>query len=99
MPRQLSSIGGERPLLNVALHTDEPQPHVHMVVKAVNERGVRLNIRKATHREWRREFAKHLRSHEVEGNATERAVRGNRIASKLDGVYRGAARRYRSKDE
>jgi hypothetical protein len=30
------------------LHTDEPHPHVHMVVKAVSEHGVRLNIRRAT---------------------------------------------------
>ena len=39
----------------MVLHTDEPHPHVHMVVKAVSEEGVRLNIRKATLREWRRE--------------------------------------------
>ena len=31
----------------MVLHTDEPHPHVHMVVKAVSEQGVRLNIRKA----------------------------------------------------
>ena len=37
----------------MVLHTDEPHPHVHMVVKAVSEQGVRLNIRKATLREWR----------------------------------------------
>ena len=46
----------------MALHTDEPHPHVHMVVKAVSEQGVRLNIRKATLREWRRDFARHLRA-------------------------------------
>ena len=32
----------------MVLHTDEPHPHVHMVIKAVSERGERLNIRKAT---------------------------------------------------
>ena len=37
----------------MVLHTDEPHPHVHMVVKAMSEQGVRLNIRKATLREWR----------------------------------------------
>ena len=31
----------------MVLHTDEPHPHVHMVVKAVSEEGVRLNIQKA----------------------------------------------------
>ena len=29
----------------MALHTDEPHPHVHMVVKAVSEQGVRLQFR------------------------------------------------------
>ena len=38
----------------MVLHTDEPHPHVHMVVKAISEQGVRLNIRKATLREWRK---------------------------------------------
>jgi hypothetical protein len=32
----------------LVLHTDEPHPHVHLVVKAVSEQGERLNIRKAT---------------------------------------------------
>jgi hypothetical protein len=32
----------------LVLHTDEPQPHVHLVLKAVSEQGVRLNIQKAT---------------------------------------------------
>lgn len=26
------------------LHTDQPHPHVHMVVKALSEQGVRLNM-------------------------------------------------------
>lgn len=75
----------------MVLHTDEPHPHVHMVVKAVSEQG-RLNIRKATLREWRREFARHLRAHGVEANATERAVRGNRPPAKLEGIYRAEQR-------
>jgi hypothetical protein len=76
----------------MVLHTDEPHPHVHMVVKAVSEQGVRLNIRKANLREWRKEFAKHLRAHGVEANATARAVRGNRLPAKLDGIYRAEQR-------
>jgi hypothetical protein len=76
----------------MVLHTDEPHPHVHMVVKAVSEQGVRLNIRKATLRRWRKEFARHLRAHGVEANATERAVRGNRLPAKLDGIYRAEQR-------
>jgi hypothetical protein len=47
------------------LHTDEPHPHVHLVLKSVNEHGVRLNIKKATLRHWRSEFAQNLRLHGV----------------------------------
>ena len=32
----------------MVLHTDEPHPHVHLVVKALSEDGKRLNIRKVT---------------------------------------------------
>lgn len=76
----------------MVLHTDEPHPHVHMVVKAVSEQGVRLNIRKATLREWRREFARHLREQGIEANATERAVRGESRTHKTDGIYRAGSR-------
>jgi hypothetical protein len=76
----------------LVLHTDEPHPHVHFVLKAVSEQGVRLNISKATLREWRREFARHLRDQGVAANATERAVRGNTRTAKLDGIYRAAKR-------
>jgi hypothetical protein len=72
----------------MVLHTDEVHPHVHFVLKAVSERGERLHIRKATLREWRRGFARHLRSLGVEANATERAVRGVTGRRKLDGIYR-----------
>jgi hypothetical protein len=76
----------------MVLHTDEPHPHVHMVVKAVSEQGVRLNIRKATLREWRREFARHLREQGVAANATERVVRGETKTPKKDGIYRAMRR-------
>jgi hypothetical protein len=81
----------------MVLHTDEPHPHVHMVVKAVSEEGVRLNIRKATLREWRREFARHLRAQGISANASDKAVRGAVRANLSDGMYRamqrGASRR------
>jgi Relaxase/Mobilisation nuclease domain len=76
----------------MVLHTDEPHPHVHMVVKAVSEEGVRLNIRKATLRDWRREFARRLREQGVEANATERAVRGQIVTSRSDAIFRAAHR-------
>ena len=76
----------------MVLHTDEPHPHVHMVVKAVSEQGERLNIRKATLRGWRREFARNLRALGVPANATERAVRGENRSPVLDGLYRAEQR-------
>jgi hypothetical protein len=76
----------------LTLHTDEPHPHVHLVLKAVSEQGVRLNIKKATLRHWRSEFARNLRVLGVEANATERAVRGETRKSKKDGIYRASQR-------
>lgn len=74
------------------LHTDEDHPHVHLVLKAVSEQGVRLNIKKATLRVWRSEFARNLRLHGVPANATERAVRGQGHKAKKDGIYRADLR-------
>jgi hypothetical protein len=76
----------------LVLHIDEPHPHVHMVVKAVSEQGVRLNIRKATLRGWRMEFARHLSALGVEANATERAVRAENRSPKLGPIYRAEQR-------
>lgn len=76
----------------MVLHTNEPHPHVHMVVKVVSEQGVRLNIRKATLREWRREFARHLRALGIAANATDRGVRGEKRSPKPDGIYRAEQR-------
>jgi hypothetical protein len=77
----------------MVLHTDQDHPHVHLVIKAMGEEGRRLNIRKATLRQWRQEFARHLRAHGVAANATERAVRGQTRKSLRDGIYRAAERR------
>jgi hypothetical protein len=76
----------------MALHTDEPHPHVHVVLKAVSEQGQRLHIRKATLREWRSEFARHLRELVVAANATPRYVRGETGLGKPDGIYRASLR-------
>jgi hypothetical protein len=74
------------------LHTDEPHPHVHLLLKAMSEQGVRLNIKKATLRHWRSEFARNLRALGVAANATERAVRGQSQKAKKDGIYRASLR-------
>jgi hypothetical protein len=60
----------------MALHTDDPHPHVHLILKAVSEQGTRLNIKKAHLKEWRFKFAAHLRELGVEANATPRQFRG-----------------------
>jgi type IV secretory pathway VirD2 relaxase len=76
----------------MALHTDEPHPHVHLLVKAVSEQGERLNIRKETLRRWRAGFAEQLRARGVAANATERAARGQSKKALKDGIYRPAQR-------
>jgi Relaxase/Mobilisation nuclease domain len=76
----------------MVLHTDEPHPHVHMVVKAMSEQGQRLNIRKATLRHWRQQFARQLREQGVAANATDRQVRGVVKPQKTDGIHRAAMR-------
>jgi hypothetical protein len=76
----------------MALHTDEPHPHVHLIVKAVSEQGDRLNIRKETLRSWRAGFAAQLRAQGVSANATERAARGSTHQNRKTGIYRAAKR-------
>jgi Relaxase/Mobilisation nuclease domain len=76
----------------MALHTDEPHPHVHIVLKAISEQGQRLHIRRATLREWRSEFARHLRALGVAANATQRYVRGETNLRKPDAIYRASLR-------
>jgi hypothetical protein len=68
----------------MALHTPEtdpsdnppPHPHVHVVVRAEDEDGHRLHIRKTTLRIWRESFAAELRARGIRANATSRAERG-----------------------
>jgi hypothetical protein len=76
----------------MVLHTDEPHPHVHMVVKAMGYDGKRLNIRRDTLRVWRRDFARYLREQGVAANASDRRVRGEVRPQKTDGIHRAAMR-------
>ena len=76
----------------MALHTDEPHPHVHLVLKARSDDGQRLYLRKATLRQWREGFASHLRALGVAANATPRHVRGVTIPRKSDAIYRASKR-------
>jgi hypothetical protein len=77
----------------MVLHTDEPHPHVHVVVKAIGEDGDRLNIRKPTLRRWRHEFARRIREQGIDANATERGVRGKAGRGLPDGLYWALERR------
>ena len=52
-----------------------PHPHVHLCVKATGLDGTRLNPRKADLQRWREVFAKTLREHGVEAEATRRVHR------------------------
>ena len=71
----------------LALHTDEPHPHVHLVLKATAEgRLYHLNIRKPMLHEWRREFARHLNVLGIPAKATQKAERRN--MTRLPGIYR-----------
>lgn len=73
----------------MALHTDEPHPHVHVVVKAINEEGERLYIRKATLRKWRKAFARQLRNLGIAAKATPRAAPRRRSRmTRLRGMQR-----------
>jgi Relaxase/Mobilisation nuclease domain len=76
----------------LVLHTDEPHPHVHVLLKAVSEDGKRLHIKKPTLQEWRTGFAAHLRALGVAANATSRFVRGETLSRKSDPIYRAGLR-------
>lgn len=58
----------------LALHTDDPNPHIHVVVKAISEEGKRLHIRKATLRNWRKSYARFLLSQMIAAKATRYAA-------------------------
>jgi hypothetical protein len=71
----------------VALHTDEPHPHVHVILKATSEQGQRLNIKKPQLKEWRVKFAAHLRELGVAANATPRMFREQERRTKSTRTY------------
>lgn len=71
----------------MALHTPETEPgrkkdkspehpHVHLILRAEDQDGQRIYIRKGTLRAWREAFAAQLRAHGIEANASSRAERG-----------------------
>lgn len=59
-----------------ALHEDADHPHVHLTIKNLGFDGKRLHVEKGDPQIWREGFAKELRSHGVQAEATPRAARG-----------------------
>lgn len=59
-----------------SLHTDVDHPHVHLTVKNLGFDGHRLHVKKGDPQKYREVFAKKLRQHGVEAEATPRATRG-----------------------
>ncbi|WP_323809487.1 relaxase/mobilization nuclease domain-containing protein [Sphingobium baderi] len=60
----------------MALHTDEPHPHVHLIVANRDQDGRRFNPDREFLANCRERFAENLRSRGVEVDATRRAARG-----------------------
>lgn len=76
----------------MVLHTDQPHPHVHMVVKAEGEHGRRLHIDKEMLHEWREDFARMMREQGIAANATPRVTRGRSKGTTKDPIYRAQRR-------
>lgn len=66
---------------------EPPHPHVHFLIKAVNEDGRRLNPRKSDLQYMRERFAVLAREQGIEMNATPRAVRGQTAKAKTQAQY------------
>lgn len=58
------------------LHTDQANPHVHVVVRMTGLDGTRLHHGKADLQRWRQTFAHRLRWRGIEAEATPRRARG-----------------------
>jgi hypothetical protein len=73
----------------MVLHTsqtdpaDNPpaHPHVHLILRAEDENGRRMHIRKTNLRVWREQFATELRVRGIQANATSRSERGESMKS------------------
>ena len=74
----------------MALHTPETEPgrkkdkspehpHVHLILRAEDDNGQRIYIRKGDLRAWRATFAALLRARGVEANASSRVERGKSL--------------------
>jgi hypothetical protein len=76
----------------MALHADQANPHVHLVVKAEDELGRRIHADKPMLREWRADFARMMREQGIAANATPRVIRGRNKGKARDGAFRAQGR-------
>jgi len=76
------------------VHTDAGHPHIHLTVRALGGEGERLNPKKGDLENWRQGFARALRDHGIEAEATPRRTRG--VTRKAE---RGPLRRMRERAE
>jgi hypothetical protein len=83
---------GVRHRYAMALHADQANPHVHLLVKAENELGRRLHVDKPMLREWREDFARMMREQGIAANATSRVVRGRNKGKAHDRIVRARRR-------
>ncbi len=75
---------GDRHDWLMARHDDKDHPHVHVTVRAVGNDGRRLRADPKDLQVWRERFARELRRHGVEAEATPRQARGQ--VRKADGI-------------
>lgn len=83
---------GVRHQYAMTLHTDQANPHVHLVVKAEDETGRRFHVDKPMLREWREGFARAMREQGIPANATPRVVRGRNKGKARNGAFRAQRR-------
>ena len=60
----------------MARHNDKDHPHVHVTVRSVGNDGKRLTAGPKELQQWRERFARELRRHGVDAEATPRQARG-----------------------
>lgn len=69
-------------------HEDKDHPHVHVTIRAVGYDGRRLVTGPADLQKWRETFARELRRHGIEAEATPRQARGTVRRSDRSALHR-----------
>jgi Relaxase/Mobilisation nuclease domain len=72
----------------MVMHTDQQNPHVHLVVKSEDNYGHKLHIDKPMLSTWREDFARLMREQGIAANATPRFARGQNKRKAMWGGFR-----------